>query len=112
MRDEIRIMALSDYSTYQNRDNSLSIKFIKYREEKMHENKNEIDMLIIDSEPEDEPDIDVITLTMTLISIATTPQIHEKTINIQMEPFQTTYIWIHIYLTPKKSYIRKKKIHI
>lgn len=57
MREETRIMASLDYSTFQNRDNSLSIKFKDYREELVHENEYEVHMLIIDIKLEDEPEI-------------------------------------------------------
>lgn len=59
IREETRTIT-PDYSTYQNRDNNLYIKFRDYKEEATHESEIELDMLIIDNgnEPEEELDID------------------------------------------------------
>lgn len=39
MKEQTKMMAPSDYFTYQNRDNSLSIKFRDYKEEVVHESE-------------------------------------------------------------------------
>lgn len=59
--EESRTIIPYDYSTYQKKYNTISIKFRGYKEEANHESDNELDMRIIDKiddELIDKPDTD------------------------------------------------------